>query len=295
MNTKILLAGILAAIGIVGCDTEAAETKKNNTIMKEDHKQKLEESEAFDKASYFMKFATSTTPVKPNQNVTLSFVPRKKGSENEKVALEIEHEKKIHLIIVSEDLSYFNHIHPEMNDVGYTVSTSFPHPGTYTLFADYKPEGAEKVVDKLHVIVEGAAPKPKVYLNEKLTGSSGKYSFTIDPVQETLVAGITTHIYGIVKKDGKQTNVNSLEDYLGAKAHIVIVSATDKEYIHVHPMVKEKKLGIHAHFTKPGMYRGWVQFRDKQQLHTIDFTFKVVAGKEISDKNSANVHGHHDH
>ena len=60
-------------------------------------------------------------------------------------------------------------------------------------------------------------------------------------------------------------------------------------------MVKGKQLGIHADFNKPGTYRGWVQFQDKGQLHTIDFTLKVVAGKEIAGKNSAYGHGNHNH
>ena len=52
--------------------------------------------------------------------------------------LEKVHERPIHLIVVSTDLAEFAHIHPELqSDDTYAVSYSFPHGGTYWLYADY--------------------------------------------------------------------------------------------------------------------------------------------------------------
>ena len=42
------------------------------------------------------------------------------------------------------------------------------------------------------------------------------------------------HIGGVMMQNGKEVDVNTLEDYLGAKAHMVVVSLTDKKYLHVH-------------------------------------------------------------
>jgi hypothetical protein len=61
-------------------------------------------------------------------------------------------------------------------------------------------------------------------------------------------------------------------------------------------MVKDKNLSIHADFNKAGIYRGWVQFMDKQQLYTIDLTLKVVEGEHVSSsQNLSKSHESHKH
>ena len=81
-----------------------------------------------------MKFTATPASPKANEEVTLSMTPKKKDNDKEPVALDVEHTKKIHLIVVSEDLSWFNHIHPELNaDGSYSVKEKFPFAGKYTL------------------------------------------------------------------------------------------------------------------------------------------------------------------
>ncbi len=57
-------------------------------------------------------------------------------------------------------------------------------------------------------------------------------------------------IDGILKKDGKEINPSTLDNYLGAKAHVVVVSVDDKEYIHVHPDVENGRHKLHTSFHK---------------------------------------------
>jgi len=56
---------------------------------------------------------------------------------------DISHEKKLHLIVVSKDFSYFNHIHPQYNGEGsFDIQTQFPSGGEYKLIADsFQPAG----------------------------------------------------------------------------------------------------------------------------------------------------------
>jgi hypothetical protein len=242
---------------------------------------KLEHSDAPPDATgtYFMKYVSTPAIVEPNKEVMLSFTPKKKDADAEQVALDIEHEKKIHLILVSDDLSWFDHIHPEYNpDGSYTVQTKFPAPGKYKAFADYKPTGGSHVVDKIDVDVNGTAPAKKTFSTEKLTGSSGNYSFELQPEGGKLVTGSALHIKGVIKKDGKEIDANSLDNYLGAKGHFVLISLNEKEYLHVHPGVEDGKFDLHTTIEKPGTYRGWIQFNADGKIHTIDFTWNVVQG-----------------
>ena len=83
----------------------------------------------------------------------LSFTPKVKGKDADMVPLDVMHEKKIHLIVVSNDLSYFDHIHPDFQSSGsYDVKvlsksekytsvagvneTRFENGGDYFMFAD---------------------------------------------------------------------------------------------------------------------------------------------------------------
>lgn len=237
---------------------------------------------------YFMQFGTSPVKVAPGNEVVLSMTPKMEGKEGDAIGLEIQHEKKIHLIIVNDDLSYFDHIHPEYTaDGSYKVPTKFPAPGNYTIFADFKPVGGNHTVDKMKVNVEGSALQPRKYTTSKLTSDSEDgFSVTLTP-QAELVANQQASIIGTLKQNGSIVDPSALEDFLGAKAHMVVVSLDDKEYLHVHPAVENGKFDLHTTFEKPGIYRGWIQFQSKGKVHTTDFVLNVKAGEP------ADSHNHH--
>lgn len=220
-------------------------------------------------SEYNMELTSAPAQIMPAQETMLILTLQKP------VRLEISHEQKIHLIIVNEDLSYFNHIHPVETEPGYTVETKFPSSGKFYLFADYKPYGSAQVVNKLEVNVPGESPSPIIYSKEKLTGNSGTYAITLDADQGKFTSGHLM-IDGILKKDGKKIDPSTLEDYLGAKAHVVLVSVDDKEYIHAHPEVENGRYKLHASFPKQGTYRGWIQFKAESTIHTVDFVIKVA-------------------
>jgi hypothetical protein len=244
--------------------------------------------------SYFMDVKLNPATVEPNKDVTLAFTPKIKGKESEAVALDIEHEKKIHLILVSDDLSWFDHIHPEyQSDGSYTVPARFPAPGKYKAFADYKPTGGSHVIDKVDIDVKGPAPAAKSFSADKLAGTSGNYAFELKPTSGKLITGALMHISGIVKKDGKEIDAASLENYLGAKAHFVMISLNEKEYLHVHPGIDKGRFDLHTTFEKPGLYRGWVQFNADGKLHTIDFTMNVTQGNADDVKKANQAHTDH--
>ena len=228
-----------------------------------------------------MQFSTNPATANPNQEVTLMMTPKNKDNAAEQVALDVEHTKKIHLIIVNDDLSWFDHIHPEYNaDGSYSVKEKFPTPGKYTLFADYKPSGGNHVVDNLNVTVTGTAPAAKKYGADKLTGSAGDgFSVSLTPEGGRFLTNMAMHINGVVMLNGKEVDVTTLEDYLGAKAHMVVVSLADKKYLHVHPSVEGGKFDLHTTFDKPGVYRGWIQFQSKGKVYTSDFVMNVAEGK----------------
>jgi hypothetical protein len=243
--------------------------------------------------AYKMNFSSNPTSIEAGKPATFSFTPSIVGKDGEAVALDVQHEKKIHLIVVSKDLSYFEHIHPEYQaDGSYKINViakdqkykigvghdevKFTNGGEYTLFADYLPSGGTHQVEKINVNVTGNPAKEVSMTSTRLQGASGEYKVTLVPDSNIMKAGAPIHLSGIVTdKSGKEVDPASIENYLGAKAHMVVVSLNDKEYLHVHPEVVGGKFDLNTTFAKSGMYKGWIQFQIKGIVHTVDFTFKV--------------------
>jgi hypothetical protein len=148
------------------------------------------------------------------------------------------------------------------------------------------------VVDKIEIDVKGNTPALKSFSTDKLSGNSDNYSFTLKP-DGALMSGSLTHLQGMVMKDGKEIDAATLDNYLGAKAHMVVISMNEKEYLHVHPNVENGKFDLHTTFAKPGLYRGWVQFNAGGKIRTIDFTMNVAQGS--AQTKPAEDHGEHAH
>lgn len=256
---------------------------------------------------YTMKFTSNPAQFAAGQAATFSFTPKMVGKESEAVALDLQHEKKIHLIVVSDDLSYFEHIHPDYQaDGSYQIKvlakgqnyaagsgkneTKFDAGGNYFMFADYKPTGSTHQVEKIPLLITGTARPATTYKGDKLSGTSGSYSAVLSVTGDKLITGALMHISGTILKQGKEIDANSLEDYLGAKAHMVVISVNEKEYLHVHPGVADGKFDLHTTFKTPGIYRGWLQFKAEGKVHTVDFTMNVTQGTENDVKNANQAH-----
>lgn len=259
--------------------------------------------------TYFMAFK-ATPAVEAGKPALLSFTPSIKGNESEMVPLDIQHDKKLHLIVVSKDLSYFDHIHPEFQASGsYDINvlakganytngrfhneTKFEQGGDYVLFADYVPSGASHQLERIELNVSGTPYKAQKYTTAKTVSITDGYEVSLVPEGGKFFNEGTSHISGIIKKDGKEILADTFENYLAAKAHVVVISEDSQNYLHVHPEVVNGRLDLHTTFGKPGIFRGWMQFQTNGQVHTADFVIVVEEGKAPeSEHAAATEHAH---
>lgn len=191
---------------------------------------------------------------------------------------DLNHEKKMHLIAVSKDLSYYKHLHPEYKGKGlFTVSTQFPSGGDYRLFADFLPTGKEKTVKSYTLTVQGdpappAAIEPEGNLTKTVDGN--EVTLTIDH----LMAGMELNLTYAFKDAASKTPIKDLQPYLGAVGHVVILDANADQYLHVHP-TDEKLAGPEAKFMttfpKSGVYKIWGEFQRNGKVFTVPFVVKV--------------------
>jgi len=263
----------------------------------------LEPAKANAATSYKMAFASNPATLEAGNAATLTFKPEIVGSAATPVPLDLHHEKKIHLIVVSKDLSYFEHIHPNYQaDGSYQIrvldkantftdgpgknETKFDQGGDYVLFADYMPTGASGQLERIPLNVGGKPNKPVSYSKEKLSSTVDGYTVTLEAQGGKFVTNNEMHIAATIKQGNKDVPAESLENYLGAKAHVVVIGAGAEHYLHVHPDVAAGKLDLHATFEVAGIYRGWLQFQTGGKLHTVDFVLNVDEGKpgEVNQK-----------
>lgn len=248
-----------------------------------------------EKGNFQMQLTTSPQTIEAGKTATLSFTPKNKDNTSAAVPLEVQHEKKIHLIVVSEDLSWFNHIHPEYQaDGSYSVTETFPNGGNYILYADYKPSGSTHQLEKINVAVKGKSVPAKTYTTIQNTATSDAYTVTLKPDDGVFISNKAIHFDGVFTKNGKSFDVNQLQNYLGAKGHMVGINTETKEYVHLHPEVEGTILHFHTTFEKAGTYRVWLQFMADGKLHTVDFLIKVEQG-EATTTSTEHDHKEHSH
>jgi hypothetical protein len=238
-------------------------------------------------ASGTVTLTTSPQAIEPGMPATLRFAFRK---NNQDVPLSVSHEMKLHLMIVNESLTWFRHIHPkEQPDRSFVVTETFPKGGDYFLFADYKPEGGTSAVDKKRITVKGDPGSDKVDFKPKFVSVVDDYEVTLQN-GSNLQTNRTQPLEIRVAKGGKRLSETDIEPYLGATAHIAMISKDDKHFMHIHPK-SHRDLPIYAEtrIQKQGAYRIWVEFKTHGKVHTADFTVNVSEGKQqISE-------GQHDH
>ncbi len=172
---------------------------------------------------------------------------------------EIEMTKKMHLIVVKNDLSWFNHIHPQFQGQGkFTVTTALPSAGTYKIYADYTLANAGQEVPQFEFATAGQTVTPaKVSIvpdkmqgmwlvnkfnahpeSEPDTKGGAVYEVALMPMPMPILAGQDVMLHFQIR-DAKGTPVKDLQPYLGAMGHCVILSSDTNSYLHSHPMSGE--------------------------------------------------------
>ena len=272
----------------------------------------LEPAKADAGKAYKMAFTASPATLEAGKAGTLSLQPEIVGMTNTPVPLDLHHEKKIHLIVVSKDLAWFDHVHPEYQaDGSYQIKLldkaakftdgrgknemMFEQGGDYVLFADYMPTGASGQLERIPVTVGGTPYQARNFSKEKLSSTVDGYTVTLRPNGGKFLTNNQLHIEGTVMQGGKAVPAESFENYLGAKAHVVVIHTDTEEYLHVHPDVAAGKLDLHATFEEPGMYRCWLQFQTGGKVHTADFVMNVIEGKPGEVRNEHGAGDGHSH
>lgn len=156
----------------------------------------------------------------------------------------IGHTKRMHMIVVRDDLTHFSHLHPVQDQDGiWRVPFAPPAGGTYWIYADF---------------IDGKGTPTTLRFTKTYPGPTGDVGFIpLSPVvykagdesngEEIVINEYRVELSTSEVIDGDRTdltlslrvedtagNIVPTEEYLGAKGHVIILSP-EGEFLHVHP------------------------------------------------------------
>jgi hypothetical protein len=181
---------------------------------------------------------------------------------------EVEHEKRMHLILARRDLSNFQHLHPEQTaDGDWIVNVRPGDAGSYRLFADFSHDGEPQTL-ATDLRVDGTADLRPLPEPEPTAVSDGGYQVRLAAGEAR--PGQEADLRFTITKDGVPVET---EPYLGAGGHLVALRDGDLAFLHVHPM--DDSVRFAASFPTEGRYRLFLQFQHEGRVHTVAFTQEV--------------------
>jgi hypothetical protein len=203
----------------------------------------------------------------PGRRFTLRFAIRDANGHVVR-DFDVEHTRRMHLILARRDLSGFQHLHPtQAADGSWSAPVTLRDPGTYRVFADFSTGG-----------------KPRT-LGSDLTADGAVRSRPLpQPVPAVRVDGLGVRLASGRPRAGREAELSyqvthagrpvQIAPYLGARGHLVALREGDLAFLHVHP--EADRLRFMAQFPSAGRYRVFLQFRAGGRLHTAPFTVEVA-------------------
>lgn len=182
-----------------------------------------------------------------------------------------QHERDLHLIVASRDLTEFHHLHPTMDPEG-RWSADLPDlpAGAYRAFADFRPAGGEALTLGVDLTAPGTSPMP-AELQPVARDEVDGYTVTLDG---DVAAGGASEVTLTVRRDGEAITT---EPYLGAGGHLVALRDGDLAYLHVHPLDDEPAGPVRFAIEVPstGAYALFFDFLHDGTVHTARFVVEA--------------------
>ena len=169
--------------------------------------------------------------------VPLAFSIRYSDTKQIVPKFELTHQKLLHLILVSDDMRWFEHQHPWRDGDGiFRISQKFPHPGRYYAFLDYTPADGDNQVQRQTIdIGPGTHHAVKPRLPAATTSAeTSDLAITLKTQPAALHAGDTAlFTYTFTdRRTGKP--VADMQPFIGAMGHLMILRDDRKTFLHTH-------------------------------------------------------------
>ena len=282
MKIRSLAFTLFAATLVLGASVLSAHEKEEETM---DHAEKTSAS-TINVEILSQEFA-SGSPTEAEVRLT--------DADGEPVTpdqLELAHTKKLHLLLIDESLTDYQHAHPEATDTPGVYRFPFTprFGGEYHIWADVVPTATgQQEYAKTRITVSGAQGEKSETVNTTDELNGRKFTFTIEDGQPLEAGKASLVKIKITNADG--SDFTSLEPLMGAFAHMVGFTGALDTVTHVHPMGVEPtsnserggpELTFHVVPAKAGYLKLFLQTQVDAKDEFAAFGFNVVAAPEVS-------------
>jgi len=248
----------------------------------------------FDMRDYQVEFRTEPPTVNPGEPVRLIFKVTHPDNGATVTNFELVHDKPYHLFVISMDMEFFEHIHPEQGEDGtWWIDVTLPKPGHYKVLSDFAPQGAASQFIARPLVTAGyegdlISDGARLVPDESTSKTIGDLTATVRYDPMPMLAAVHSHLTFTLTKAGSNAPVDDLQAYLGAFGHMLIMSEDMISSVHSHPLEhlpvgadpETVRGGPSVMFEglmpRPGRYRAWTQFRHQNRIYTFPFTFEVA-------------------
>lgn len=196
------------------------------------------------------------------------------GSDGEPVTeYDVEHERRMHLIVVRRDLTGYQHLHPVLDGSGaWSVRLTLPEAGVYRAYADFT-TGGRSMTLATDLFVAGAFAPVALPAPTPVAGAAEGYRAGL--AGHDVTAGRTAELTYTLSRDGRR--LEGVEPYLGADGHLVALREGDLAFLHVHPEESDEPgvIRFAASLPTAGRYRLFLQFQHDGTVRTVAHTLVV--------------------
>jgi Heavy metal binding domain len=257
---------------------------------------------------YQVKLTSAPVSIVPKEKVRLDFAIFNSATGEQVKQFAVVHEKLLHLFIVSQDMTVYQHIHPELRpDGSFVIEAYFPQPGHYKLYAEFQPAGGMPQV--LQKSLTTAGYKSDLFASQVHLAQDDELDKTVDGTDielrivdqlsepTELTVGKPVRLKYYLKDAGTGKAVTDLVPYLGAWGHTLILSEDLSDYVHSHPTeqiypgvshIPNAELGWEVTFEallpRPGNYKIWSQFQRGEKLTTVSFVIHAAEQVNADDR-----------
>lgn len=193
--------------------------------------------------------------------------------------LELLQEKKMHALLIREDLSDFQHLFPESAREDWIMRPRFREGGSYHLYLEYQPLIGERVLLHTMLLVPGigmtkilpmGSTSSKVFVH----GITAELRSSSVPI----VAGTTTQMTIQLTERGR--SVQELGPYLGSFGHITLIEqARSGQLIPTYALANRQpedgRLIFETRIPTKGIYMAYAEFNIAGALTTFPFVLRV--------------------
>lgn len=200
------------------------------------------------------------------------------GQELTDADLQLNHDKKMHFILVRDDLNYFQHLHPAYLHGVWSVTTTVANPGTYNTYADIEPVQEAASVIRTPLVIDRATSNPHLPTpSANLAANDGTVRARLATTSSFKTKENTLLTFAITEKGKPVTN---LQPYLGAFGHVVLLRHDNPDsYLHVHPITETQPTDgtvvFATTFPQKGRYTLYAQFNVGGVIKTFSITLDV--------------------